>query len=152
MSQLTKSYKEHLYERLQDPAQAAGYINAVLEEEDMEAFLLALRDVAEARGIGKVAAAAKLNREHLYRTLSDQGNPRLSSLIALLQVMGIRLAAEPIVFNSPMTQWEERIVEVTTAAGGAGVRSSYSGNRGTKIYVEEESAKEYADKLKLIAS
>lgn len=97
MAKLTKSYKEHLSARLQDPAQAAGYINAVLEEGDVEAFLLALRDVADARGIGKVAKAAGLNRENIYRILSDQGNPRLSSMVALLQAIGVQLQVKPSV-------------------------------------------------------
>lgn len=96
MAKLTKSYKEHLYERLKDPAQAAGYLNTILEEEDVEVFLLALRHVADARGITKVAAAAGLNRENIYRILSDQGNPRLSSMVALLQAVGIQLQVKPL--------------------------------------------------------
>jgi len=91
MSKLTKNYKEHLFERLQTPAEITGYLNAAIEEGDVAVLLLALRDVAEARGIAKVAEEAHLNRESLYRMLSDQGNPRLSSLFALLEVLGIGL-------------------------------------------------------------
>ncbi len=43
------SYKEDLLARLRDPEYAAGYPNAVLEENDEAAFQLALRDVAEAK-------------------------------------------------------------------------------------------------------
>jgi probable addiction module antidote protein len=91
MAKLTKDYKEHLYKRLEDPAEAAEYLNAALEEEDVRVFLLALRDVAEVRGIAKVATKAELNRENLYRILSDQGNPRLSSMLALLRAVGAQL-------------------------------------------------------------
>ncbi len=59
----TKNYKEHLLERLQTPEEVAGYVNAAIEEKDIAVFLLALRDVADAQGLGKVAAEAKLNRE-----------------------------------------------------------------------------------------
>jgi probable addiction module antidote protein len=81
-------------ESLQDPAEAAAYLDAALEDEDSRDFLLALRDVAEARGISQVAAEADLNRESLYRMLSEEGNPRLSSLGALLRSFGLRLAIE----------------------------------------------------------
>jgi probable addiction module antidote protein len=71
-------------------------LNAALEEERENAealFLRALRNVAEARGITKIAAAA-LNRESVYRALSAKGNPRLSTLGALLHTLGLRLAVE----------------------------------------------------------
>ena len=46
----THSYKEHLFERLQDADEAAAYLNAALEDEDPRVFLLALRDVTDASG------------------------------------------------------------------------------------------------------
>lgn len=57
----------------------------------------ALRNVAEALGgIAYVAKAAKLNRESLYRTLSESGNPELRSLTAILHAAGLRLSVTPI--------------------------------------------------------
>jgi len=94
MNMLTKSYRDSLLESLQDQGEAAAYLDAALEDEDSRVFLLALRDVAEARGISHVAAEADLNRESLYRMLSEEGNPRLSSLDALLRALGLRLAVE----------------------------------------------------------
>lgn len=94
MNVLTKSYRDSLLESLQDPGEAAAYLDAALEGEDSQVFLLALRDVAEARGISHVATKADLNRESLYRMLSEEGNPRLSSLEALLHALGLRLAVE----------------------------------------------------------
>jgi len=89
----SRRYEEVLDEDLQDPAEAAGYLNACLEEGDAEVFLLALRDVARARGgIAKLAEVTQLNREHLYRMLSENGNPELRSLEALLDALGLRLA------------------------------------------------------------
>lgn len=92
----TKNYKEHLFERLQTPEDIAGYLNAAVQERDVAVFLLALRDVADARGMGKVASEAKLNRENVYRMLSEQGNPRLTSLFAVLFVLGIDLWLKPM--------------------------------------------------------
>jgi probable addiction module antidote protein len=92
MTKLTKSYQESLLAALQDPAEAAEYLNAALEEGDTALFLCALRNVAEAKGISHLAAEAHLNRESLYRMLSEQGNPQLSSLTALLDALNLRLA------------------------------------------------------------
>jgi probable addiction module antidote protein len=94
MSQITASYHEGLLESLKDPEEATAYLNAALADGDQEVFLLALRDVAEARGLSKLAQDAQLNRENLYRMLSRQGNPQLASLIALLKSMGLRLSIE----------------------------------------------------------
>ena len=89
----TRRYEDVLDEDLRDPTEAAGYLSACLEEGDPEAFLLALRDVARARGgVAKLAQATALNREHLYRMLSENGNPELRSLELLLDALGFRLA------------------------------------------------------------
>jgi probable addiction module antidote protein len=68
----TESYKDQLLESLKDPEAAAHYLTACLEDGDPEVFLLALRDVADARGgIRKPSEQPRLNRENLYRMLSN---------------------------------------------------------------------------------
>jgi len=94
MSEITTQYADGLRHALADALEAAAYLNAALEEEDPKVFLLALRDVAEARGMAAVARDARLNRENLYKILSREGNPQLSSLNALLRSLGLRLAVE----------------------------------------------------------
>jgi len=89
----SKPYHPELIKALRDPREAVEYLNAALEDGDPEVFLLALRDIAEAQGgVTEVAEAAKLNRENLYRMLSNRGNPELRSLDALLHALGFRLA------------------------------------------------------------
>ena len=91
----TESYRESLLESLENPDEAAQYLNACLEDEDARVFLLALRDVAGARGgIRAVSRDAHLNRESLYRMLSKSGNPSLDSLAAVLTACGLRLAVQ----------------------------------------------------------
>ena len=85
------SYDEYLIDLLKNRRRAEAYLKAVLEEDDPRVFLLALRNVAQAHGLGKVAARSKLNRESLYKMLSKRGNPSLQSLGALLGSMGFRL-------------------------------------------------------------
>lgn len=94
MSKASRPYQESLHEDLRDPNEAAEYLTAALEDGSPEVFLLALRDVAEAHGMQQLARGAQLNRESMYRMLSDQGNPQLSSLTAVLRQLGLRLAVE----------------------------------------------------------
>src|SRR5438094_10085755 len=91
----TESYRESLLESLRNPDEAAHYLNACLDDEDVRVFLLALRDVAEARGgIRVLSSDTGLNRESLYRMLSKSGNPSLDSLAAVLNACGLRLAVQ----------------------------------------------------------
>ena len=78
-----------------DPEFAAEYLKAALEDEnEPQVLLIALRHVAQARGIAKVAKAAGVERESLYRALSVRGNPRLSTLVAITKAIGLRLTVE----------------------------------------------------------
>ena len=75
---------------------SAEYVREVLEHYDTpEELLLGLRRFAEAQGMSKVAEAAGLSRESLYRSLSASGNPRLSTLVAVLRVAGLKLSVRP---------------------------------------------------------
>ena len=94
MKKASRPYKPELLKALQDPIEAAEYLNAALEENSNDLFLLALRNVAEAHGMKKLAVASQLNRESMYRMLSEQGNPQLSSLTVILKQLGLKLAVE----------------------------------------------------------
>jgi probable addiction module antidote protein len=96
MMEKSRPYQEYLNEILADPLEAAGYLNAAMEEGDKELFLLALRNVAEARlgGMSKLAEVSGLNRESLYRMLSGKGNPELKSLDRLLHALGLKISVE----------------------------------------------------------
>src|SRR6266853_748052 len=94
----TKSYRESLLESVKNPDDAGHYLNACLEDKDPRVFLLALRDVADARGgVRALSRDARLNRESLYRMLSKSGNPSLDSLAAVLNACGLRLAVQSAV-------------------------------------------------------
>jgi probable addiction module antidote protein len=88
----TISYKKNLINRLKNPKEAAAYLNAALEDDDIRVFLIALRDVTEAHGgVSYLAKETELNRESLYRTLSLQGNPTIINLLNMLDVLGLEL-------------------------------------------------------------
>jgi len=74
----------------------ADYLNAALEDGDEPVLLLALRNATDAiGGMTELARRSGLTRESLYRTLSEEGNPRLSSLRAILGAFGVELAVRP---------------------------------------------------------
>ena len=86
-----------------DPALAVESLNTLLEEGCTQGELLViLRQLAQAQGgISQISARAGLNEKSLYRTLSGQGNPRLSSLNAILHALGLRLAVVPLAHPPP---------------------------------------------------
>lgn len=83
---------------LQTPEDRAGYLDVWLEEypEDIRGLSRAIGDIARAKGMTEVAAAAGLNRESLYRALSEKGNPSLATVMKVLIALGIRLRAEVV--------------------------------------------------------
>jgi len=89
------NYENGLKEALKDPIEASEYLNESLESGSQDIFLMALKDVANARGITQIARDTSLNRENLYRILSEKGNPQLSSLRNILDSLGLRLTVEP---------------------------------------------------------
>jgi probable addiction module antidote protein len=81
----------------QDPAYALELLNNILEDGEQGELLIALRQMTKAfGGVQSVAEKANLNPTQLYRTLSEEGNPELRSLAAILKAMGLRLAVERI--------------------------------------------------------
>src|SRR5712664_1152819 len=89
------SHDEAVIRRLRkDPDFAAEYLKAIEDEDEPRVLLIALRHLAQAQGIAKVAKAAGIERESLYRALSIHGNPRLSTLVAVTKAIGLRLTVE----------------------------------------------------------
>jgi len=81
----------------QDPAYALELLNSILEDGEQGELLIALRQMAKAfGGVQSIAEKANLNPTQLYRTLSEEGNPELKSLTAILKAMGLRLAVERV--------------------------------------------------------
>lgn len=101
LSKHTCDYRERLIKALRDPQEASEYLEVAIEEYDktqeIEVFLLALRTVVEAQGgISSLAKKSKLNRQNLYRALSNNGNPRLNTFTTILHCLGFRLSVKPI--------------------------------------------------------
>lgn len=82
---------------LRDKSTQEKDIKANFEDNgDMTSVILsAIRTVAEARGFKHFAESADLNRENLYRVLSEGGNPRLDTFFKILDALELRLSVEP---------------------------------------------------------
>jgi probable addiction module antidote protein len=80
---------------LSDDAAIAEYMSAVLESGDTDLLLLALGDVARARGMAQVAKDAGLGRESLYKALSPGAKPRFDTVIKVARALGVRLSVQP---------------------------------------------------------
>jgi probable addiction module antidote protein len=79
---------------LTDDAAVAEYLNAILETGDTDLLLLALGDVARARGMAKVAKDAGLGRESLYKALTPGSKPRFDTVLKVVAALGVRLTAQ----------------------------------------------------------
>ena len=81
---------------LTDEAAIAEYISAVLESGDNDLLLMALGDVARARGMDQVAKDAGLGRESLYKALAPGAKPRFDTVMKVARALGIRLSVQPV--------------------------------------------------------
>jgi len=93
-----RTHDEAMAEQFRDdPAYAVEILNSILEDGEQGELLTVLRQMAKAfGGVQEIAEKANLNPTQLYRTLSEEGNPALSSLTAILKAMGLRLAVERV--------------------------------------------------------
>lgn len=79
-----------------DPELARDMLNSILEDGDQGELLIVLRQMTKAfGGVQAVAEKANLNPTQLYRTLSPDGNPALSSFTAIIKAMGMKICLQP---------------------------------------------------------
>jgi probable addiction module antidote protein len=99
----SRPFRETQIEQLKDPDNAALYLEEALIAGDTAAFKLALRNVAEARlgGISALSERAELNRESLYRALSNRGNPTLETLTKIMHALGLRISVAVETMSTP---------------------------------------------------
>lgn len=89
-----KDYREGLLHRLKDPDYAVGYLTEVIANESSDAFLIALKDVIDAReeNISALSEKAGITRQTLYHALSENGNPRFTTINQVLKTLGLQFS------------------------------------------------------------
>ena len=73
----------------------AEYMTAVLETEDSNLLLLALGDIARAKGMAQVAKDAGLGRESLYKALVPGAKPRFETVMKVARALGVKFTVQP---------------------------------------------------------
>lgn len=68
------------------------YLNDAFQDEDSRLFIVALGYLAKKQGMTKVAKKAGLNRESLYKALSENGNPKFTTISKVSKALGCKLA------------------------------------------------------------
>lgn len=91
-----KSYENSLLKALTNPQEAAAYIEAVMDDGNPQALLLALRQVAQAHGMAEVTRRAEVGEKTLFRMLGSKGNPTVDTLNKVLHAVGLRLSVEAL--------------------------------------------------------
>jgi probable addiction module antidote protein len=81
---------------LDDDEAIAEYMTAVLEANDPDLLLLALGDVARAKGMAQVAKDAGLGRESLYKALTPGAKPRFDTVLKVAKALGVKFTAQPV--------------------------------------------------------
>lgn len=79
-----------------DDEAVAEYMTAVLETNDPDLLLLALSDIARAKGMAQIAKDAGLGRESLYKALAPGAKPRFDTVMKVVRALGVKLTAQPV--------------------------------------------------------
>lgn len=76
---------------LEDEADMVAYLQSVLEENDPVLLRLALGDIAKAKGMSDIAQQIGVNRQSLYKSLSEDGNPAYDTIAKVITALGMKL-------------------------------------------------------------
>lgn len=91
----TTTYDWDPSEHLETREQMAHYLEAALEEGDSGVIAAALGDIARSKGMSSIAESTGLGRESLYKSLSEEGNPEFSTVLKVVDALGLKLTAVP---------------------------------------------------------
>ncbi len=86
----TRAYDSADY--IDSPEAVAAFLDAALEDGDAQIIAATLGDIARSKGMAIISERTGLAREALYKSLSAEGNPRLTTLLGVLKAMGLRLS------------------------------------------------------------
>ena len=91
---ITRPYDAASY--LKSEEDYALYFQAAIDESegDPAVVVMALGDIARARGMSDLAKETGLTREGLYKALSPEGNPSFATVIKVCDALGLKLHAQ----------------------------------------------------------
>ncbi len=83
-------------EYLDTPEMIHEYLNAAIEEGDVESLITAIGNVAKAKGMTEIAKKTNMNRQNLYKAFSPTGSPKFETVVKVLQAFNFKLTVEQI--------------------------------------------------------
>ena len=94
-----QNLNNYLKDQFQNEENVKEYINAALgqyfEDHNKELFLASLKEVIQAKGgVAEFSKHTHINRQHIYKMLSDKGNPSFDNIGSLLIALGLKLQVE----------------------------------------------------------
>jgi probable addiction module antidote protein len=90
-------FNEELRKSLNDPKEAAAYLQAARMEADADSWLIALQTLAQVKGgLTLLSKKTGINRVHLYRMLGKSGNPTFRNVLAILKSLSVDIKFVPI--------------------------------------------------------
>lgn len=92
---LGSNFKDLLDEKLKDPELACNFISDAIETNDSEYLKVALGDVVRAYGVSEISDKTGINRQSIYKMLSEDGNPTHKNLVSILDTLGLELTVRP---------------------------------------------------------
>ena len=81
-----------LAEEIETKEDVIGILEAALEENDIEFLFKVIGDIARSKGMAQIARDLNLNRESLYRSLSQDGNPSFVTIVKVMDHLGFQLS------------------------------------------------------------
>jgi probable addiction module antidote protein len=81
---------------LENEESIADYLNTALEHPNPEVLLLAVKNIARARGMTQLAQDTGLGRESLYKSLSEGAKPRYDTIMKVVRALGVKFYAKPV--------------------------------------------------------
>jgi probable addiction module antidote protein len=81
---------------LDDAEMIADYLEVTLENGDPALIAMALGSIARSKGMTEIAKKTGVTREGLYKALSADGDPKLSTFLGVLKSLGLRLSVKPV--------------------------------------------------------
>ncbi len=94
MKKREKTYPYDPAEDLTSKEGIAVFMADALETGDAAYIAKALGVVARAKGMSEIARETGLSREQLYRSFSEDGNPTLKTMLAVMRALGVDMTAK----------------------------------------------------------
>lgn len=80
-------------EYLDSKEMIAEYLTQVLQEGNTDELLVAIGNIAKAKGMAQISQDTGLGRESLYKAFQEGAKPRFETVLKVLNSFGVKLQA-----------------------------------------------------------